>query len=66
MIGEDTAQREAVNWEIEEAYRQGKKVIGVRIYRDRNHPVPRPLLEHGAPIVEWDLARISRLLDQAP
>jgi len=63
MIGGETAQREAVNWEIEEAYRQGKKVIGVRIYRDRNHAVPKPLLEHGASIVEWNLAKISRLLD---
>lgn len=63
MIGEETAQREAVNWEIEEAYRQGKKVVGVRIYRDRNHAVPRSLLEQGAPIVEWNLAKISRLLD---
>ena len=63
MIGEKTAQREAVLWEIEEAYRQGKKVIGVRIYRDKNHPIPKPLLEHNAPIVEWDLAKISRLLE---
>ena len=62
MIGEQTAQREAVNWEIEETYRQGKKVIGVRIYRHENHRVPRPLLEHGAPIVEWNLGEISKLL----
>lgn len=62
MIGEKTAQREAVVWEIDEAYRQGKKVIGVRIYRDRDHTIPRPLLEHNAPIVYWDLAVISRLL----
>lgn len=62
MIGEKTAQREAVNWEIEEAFRQGKKVIGVRIYRDRNHAVPKPLRQHGAPIVEWNLSNISRLL----
>lgn len=64
MIGEKTAQREAVIWEINEAYRQGKKVIGVRIYRDEGHPIPKPLLEHGAPIVNWDLARISKLLEE--
>lgn len=63
MIGEKTAQREAVIWEIEEAYRQGKKVIGVRIHRDKHHPIPRPLLEHNAPIVEWNLAKISKLLE---
>ena len=64
MIGEKTAQREAVVWEISEAYRQGKKVIGVRIYRDKNHSIPQPLLEQNAPIVHWDLAEISRLLEE--
>ena len=64
MIGEKTAQREAVIWEIEEAYRQGKKVVGVRIYRDKNHPIPKPLLEHNAPIIDWDLSKISRLLEE--
>lgn len=63
MIGENTAQREAVTWEIKEAYRQGKKVIGVRIHRDKNHPVPKPLLEHNATIVDWNLAKISKLLE---
>lgn len=64
MIGEETAQREAVLWETNEAYRQGKKVIGVRIYRDKNHPIPRPLSEHNAPIMYWNLAEISRLLEE--
>jgi len=64
MIGPRTAEREAVNWEIKEAIRQGKQVIGVRIYRDRNDPVPAPLLESNAKIVNWDLKEISRLLDK--
>ena len=63
MIGENTAQREAVIWEIEEAYRQGKKVIGVRKHRDQDHPIPKPLLEHNAPIIDWNLAKISKLLE---
>lgn len=64
MIGEKTAEREAVIWELEEAFRQGKSVIGVRIYREKNHPIPKPLLDHSAPIVEWNLKEISRLLDK--
>src|SRR5437867_10417030 len=64
MIGEDTASREAVNWEIEESYRQGKKVIGVRISRERNDPVPPALKEHRAPIINWDLKAISDLLER--
>jgi len=64
FIGPETAKSEAVNWEVEEAYNQEKKVIGVRIYRDRNHPIPKALSEHGAPIVDWDNARISQLLEE--
>lgn len=64
MIGPETAQREAVNWEINEAYRQGKKVIGVRIYRNQNYRVPDALLRHNSPIVNWKLATISKLLEE--
>jgi hypothetical protein len=64
MIGEKTAEREAVVWELKEAYRQGKKVVGVRIYRDQNHPMPQPLIDHDAPIIEWNLKEIQRLLDE--
>ncbi len=63
MIGPETADRPSVNWEIEESYRQGKKVIGVRIYRDKSDPVPQPLREHRAPVVDWNLDEIQRLLD---
>lgn len=62
MIGPNTASRPAVIWELEESYRQGKQVIGVRIYRDRNYPIPKPLLDHNAPIMNWDLDEINRLL----
>ncbi len=63
MIGPDTASRSAVDWEIEESYRQGKKVIGVRIYRDENHPIPRVLREHSAKVINWDIAEIRKFLD---
>jgi len=36
MIGPETYRREAVDWEIREALHQGKKVIVVIIYKDRN------------------------------
>jgi len=62
MIGADTANRDAVNWELEESYRQGKKVIGVRINRDRNYPIPRPLIDNKAPILDWNLRRIAEVL----
>lgn len=63
MIGPDTASRPAVNWEIEESYRQGKKVIGVRIYRDSNDPIPESLKEHNARIIDWNVKDIQSQLD---
>ncbi len=60
MIGEKTAERNAVNWEIDEAYRQGKKVIGVRINRDKNHAIPEAMKDNKAPILNWNLKDIDR------
>lgn len=62
MIGPETGSRPAVIWELEESYRRGKKVIGVRIYKDRKDPIPQPLLRHGSPIVPWNRDEINRHL----
>lgn len=64
MIGPDTADRPAVNYEIAESYRQGKKVIGVKIYSDRDYPIPKEMMERGAPIVNWKMDEIQRELDR--
>ncbi len=65
MIGEQTAERPNVLFEINESYRQHKKVIGVRIYGDKNHIIPRPMLENNAPIVAWKLSDIQAELDRS-
>lgn len=62
MIGSETANRPAVIWELEESYRQGKRVIGVRIHKDRDDPIPEPLRRHSAPIIEWKRDEINRHL----
>ena len=64
MIGSETANRKAVDWEIREAHRQGKKVIGVRVQRNANHPIPQALIDTDAEIVDWNLARISKKLEK--
>lgn len=63
FIGDDTCKSEPCLWEIEEAYRQGKKVIGVRIHRDHNDPVPEPLRRHNARIINWDNSEIQKFLN---
>jgi len=64
MIGPDTVNSKAVDWEIREAHRQNKKVIGVRIHRDQNHPIPSALKEHGDEITNWDTKKLANLLSR--
>jgi hypothetical protein len=63
MIGPDTADRDAVNWEIDQALKLGHKVIGVKIYRDADHPVPKALKDNDCKILYWNVAQISKELD---
>jgi len=59
MIGPNTAKSEAVNWEIDEAHRQNKKVIGVRIYRHEDHDIPPAMKTHHDHIMNWDTKELS-------
>lgn len=63
MIGPNTHESKAVDWEIREAHKQGKRVIGVRIHRDANHAAPKALNEHGDRVVYWDTKTIGQMLD---
>lgn len=64
MIGPETHRREAVLWEINKAYELGKKVIGVRIYRDKNHRIPKPLVDNNAKIMYWNLKDVANELEK--
>lgn len=62
MIGANTANSKAVEWEIREAHRQNKKVIGVRIHKNQNHTVPAAIQEHGDQVIDWDTTKLANLL----
>lgn len=62
-VGKDTHKSKSVEWEIEEAHRQGKKVIGMRIYRNANHKTPAALNRHGDKVIPWDTKKISKELE---
>ena len=64
LIGEKTHQRGAVNWELYTSYELDHKVFGIRIYRDRNHIVPRPLREHNSKIIYWNIPDIVAELEK--
>lgn len=63
-IGENTHQREAVDWEIRKAHELGKPVIGIRINSDKNHKIPPAMKEHNYRIVPWNLETIQAELDK--
>lgn len=64
MIGPETYKREAVLWEINKAYELGKKVLGVRISKDRKDPLPEPMRKNNAKIIYWNLEDIQKEIDR--
>ena len=63
-IGEKTHESKAIAWEIQEAHRQGKKVIGVRLRGSKNHKIPSELKEHGDRVIKWKAKDIAKELDR--
>jgi hypothetical protein len=64
LVGEKTAQREAVLWELAMSYELGKKVFGIRIYRDKNHTIPKPILNNDSPVLYWNIDDIVKELNK--
>lgn len=64
LIGKDTHSRPWVNWEIEEAHSQGKRIIGVFVRGGTEAEIP-PALEKFATqeIVGWNTDAIIKALD---
>ena len=61
-IGRHTHRRSAVNWEIKEAHRQGKMVLGVRLHRDLDLYAP-PAMHSTDPIIPWNTDEIADSLE---
>jgi hypothetical protein len=64
LIGKGTHARRWVNWEIEEAHRQGKRIVGVFVRGGTDADIP-PALEKYATqeIVGWNTDAIIDALD---
>lgn len=58
LIGKDTHSRPWVNWEIEEAHRQGKRIVGVWDHDSQDAKVPSSLDKYADAIVGWQADRI--------
>lgn len=63
LIGPNTHDSEWVNWEIEQAIKQGKRIIGVYIWGAKDSDIP-PALEDGADaMVGWNKDSIIKAIN---
>ena len=58
LIGPSTHKRPWVDWEIQEANRQGKPIIGVFIQGAKDSDIPENFQKYGDALVGWDSGKI--------
>ncbi|MCY4139478.1 MAG: TIR domain-containing protein [Rhodobacteraceae bacterium] len=54
LIGPKTHNRPWVNWEIEQAHRLGRRIVGVYLRGGTEANVPKALNDYGHAIVNWN------------
>jgi len=64
LIGNGTAWRDWVDWELRTAVELGKGVCGVRLKGSRGRTPPL-LAEIGAPVAQWDMPQIVAAIECA-
>lgn len=63
LVGESTHRSDWVEWELETGHELGKCLIGVRLRSDHEDIVPRPLLDHGAEVLDWVIQDVMDAID---
>lgn len=63
LITPDTKNHEWVDWEIEYAYKKGKRIIGVWAYGSQGCELPELLNKYADAVVGWNKDRIVRALN---
>lgn len=63
-IGKNTHNSKAVDWEIREAHRQNRLVLGIRLHSDKNHIVPRAIHEYGYTVIPWNAKKIAGIINK--
>ena len=63
LIGKETSQRPWVNWEIEQANKQGKRIVGVFVRGGTTADVPSTLEKYASAIVGWNSKNIMSAID---
>lgn len=63
LIGQQTHQRSWVDWEIRQAHRQGKRIVGVYVRGARESDLPPALDDYASAIVGWDSKSVIAAID---
>lgn len=63
LIGKDTHSRPWVNWEIEQANKLGKRIIGVYERGNTDAEIPSSLEKYASAIVNWNSDSILGAID---
>lgn len=63
IIGKDTHTRPWVDWEINKAKEQGKRIVGVFARGGTDADIPQGLKDYSSAIVNWNSDSIIRAID---
>jgi len=63
LIGKETHSRRWVTWEIEQANKQGKRIVGVYIRGGTEADKPAALEKYASAIIGWNSERIIAAID---
>jgi hypothetical protein len=63
LIGDKTHTRPWVNWEIDQAHAQGKRIVGVFEHGGKAADIPSSLEKYASAIVGWNANSIQKAVD---
>lgn len=63
LIGKETHARPWVNWEIEQAARLGKRIVGIYVQGGTQECVPPAFEKYGTDLVAWNTDSIMSAID---
>lgn len=64
-VGERTASRKWVNYELERSRDRGNGLLGVFLPGESGHSKPKVLQDEGAPLYQWDAAKFKDWVEAA-
>jgi hypothetical protein len=65
LVGAQTHSRPWVNWEIDQAHAQGKRIVGVFEQGGKDADIPKSLEKYASAIVGWNSGSIQRAIDSS-